>query len=89
MASAELSDDFTAWLDDVKELERRLGYPGVSNRSIIEHLGLDYGKEMAMLQEEGVLKPKNDGEWRDPTVIVDEAAGISDADWERLRRLTS
>ena len=45
----ERTEDFIAWLDGVKELERRLGTPVVSNRTILEHLGLDYDKEMEAL----------------------------------------
>ncbi len=42
----ESTEDVIAWLEGVKELERRLWTPVVSYRTILEHLGLDYDEEM-------------------------------------------
>ena len=46
--------DFTAWLDSVRALERRLGTPVVSNRTILERAGLDYDEAMARVRRKGL-----------------------------------
>lgn len=51
-AATQQAEGVIVWLDAVRELERRLGTPAVSSRSILERLGLDHSEEMARIFRE-------------------------------------